>query len=45
MAYSEIEDNLTQVIKDIESGDENKALSKLFETFQIIAKHLSKKFN
>ena len=42
---SEIEDNLTQVIKDIESGDENKALSKLFETFEIIAKHLSKKFN
>lgn len=42
---SEIEGNLTQVIKHLENGSEKQALQKLFETFEIVAKHLSKKFN
>ena len=41
----EIEENLTQVIKYLESSNEKKALSKLLETFEVVAKHLSKKFN
>jgi hypothetical protein len=41
----EIEENLNIVVKDLESGNEKKALLKLFETFEIIAKQLSKKFN
>ena len=39
------EENLAQVVKYLESGNEKKALSKLFETFEVVAKHLSTKFN
>jgi len=42
---NEIEENLNIVVKDLESGNKKKALLKLFETFEIIAKRLSKKFN
>lgn len=42
---SEIEGNLNQVIKHLENKNEKQALQKLFETFEVIAKHLSKKFN
>ena len=39
------EESLAQVVKYLESGNEKKALSKLFETFEVVAKHLSTKFN
>ncbi len=41
----EIGNNLTQIIKFLEDGNEKKALSKLFETFKSIAENLSKKFS
>jgi hypothetical protein len=40
----EIEENLSQVIKFLENKDEKKALSKLFGTFEIVAKQLSERF-
>jgi hypothetical protein len=40
----EIEENLVQVIKYLERGNEKKALACLFETFEIVAKNLVKKF-
>lgn len=39
------EESLAQVVKYLESQNENKALSKLFEIFEVIAKQLAKKFN
>ena len=42
---TEIEENLFQLVEYLESGNEKKALSKLFETFEVVAKQLSKKFN
>lgn len=41
----EIEENLNEVIKNLKDGKEKKALLKLFETFEIVSKQLSKKFN
>jgi len=40
----EIAENLSQVIKHLERGNEKKALACLFETFEIVAKNLAKKF-
>ncbi len=42
---NDIEQNLLKVIAYLDENDEKKALVKLFETFEIVAKNLSKKFN
>jgi hypothetical protein len=41
----DIEQNLLKVVEYLDENNEKKALVKLFETFEIVAKNLSKKFN
>jgi hypothetical protein len=41
----ETEENLSQVLKYLKDKDDEKALAKLFMTFEAVAEHLSKKFN
>lgn len=40
----EVEESLAKVIKHLERGNEKKARACLFETFEIVAKNLAKKF-